>query len=209
MAYRHKEVQGAKEAITVGCAFLLREIEVAAIRSEHLVAISGPGCGSVSLLVEASKTDGAAEGVTRTLACTCPAMDCPVKAAMSLKQGRQPYQYVVRTRTGQAVSKETMVDAIKGYAELLGQENVSRVTGHSMRVTGAQRLLRAGLPLGQVQLFGRWHTAGEALRYLRDTAINKQILREAMVRTSGRPKEPGATKQGPSRRWEKVLAHRR
>ena len=93
-------------------------------------------------MIEASKTDGAAEGVTRTLACTCPAFDCPVKAATFLKQGRKPYQNMVRTRTGQAVSKETMVDAIKGYAELLGQADVSRATGHSMHVTGAQRLLR-------------------------------------------------------------------
>ena len=45
-----------------------------------------------------------------------------------------------------------------------------RITGHSARVTGAQRMASSGLPLAVIQLFGRWGS-NAVPGYVRDSLL--------------------------------------
>ena len=184
--FTHKEVKKAKDVIVVGCAFLLREIELAAVQRRHFEFSAGTGCGVATLLVETSKVDIEARGAKRSLECTCPLADCPVKAARRVCEDLSRDEHIVQDRAGGPVSKEKMIAVLKDLATLRGAVDVTRITGHSMRVTGAQRLINAGLSLEQVRAFGRWKSVGLALRYLRETAISRQILRNAMARDGRR-----------------------
>ena len=61
---------------------------------------------------------------------------------------------------GQAVEKDAMVGSILAAARALGVEPLrdgsERPSGHSLRATGAQGLLRRGWSPRAVQLMGRW-----------------------------------------------------
>ena len=74
-----------------------------------------------------------------------------------------------------------MVEALKGYALSCGTKDVSQITGHSMRVTGAQNLLTAGLDLEQIKLVGRWKSTAQMMKYLREMAINEAILSKVLT----------------------------
>ena len=133
----------------------------------------------------ASKTDTIAQGAVRKLPCICPLANCPVAAIKQLCAGKQPYQWLAQTRQGGPVPKETMVDALKEVGLHCGMLDVTHITGHSMRVTGAQGLVRAGLTMEQIMLFGRWKSSCHMFAYLRGTAISATIMKSAMSRVAG------------------------
>ena len=65
--------------------------------------------------------------------------------------------------SGGACPKPAMVGTVVAAAErlqvpLANADGTSRVSGHSLRVGGAQGLTRLGFPLWSVQLMGRWGT---------------------------------------------------
>ena len=66
----------------------------------------------------------------------------------------------------------TKAQVVAFYSELVSRAGVSglRITGHSARVTGAQRMAAAGLPLAVIQLFGRWGS-NAVLGYVRDSLL--------------------------------------
>ena len=177
-----KTVQGAVDAITVGFASMLREIEVAALTVANITFQEDEGCGRASAFVQGSKTDTEAKGVTRQLSCTCLAADCQATAVKRLCMGRQPFQHLVITREGTAVSNEAQIEAMKEYSRQHGMLHVTRNTGHSMRTTGAQRWAAAGLDLEMIQLFGRWERARQMMKCIRQSALS--------VKCTNKPREP-------------------
>ena len=47
------------------------------------------------------------------------------------------------------------------------------ITGHSARVTGAQRMAQAGHPVSLIQLFGRWGSPA-VMQYVREAALGSR-----------------------------------
>ena len=82
-------------------------------------------------------------------------------------------------KDGVAVSKAAMVAEIRSMAEAL-KAPAGRYTGHSLRVTGAQRMALAGIPLEQIRVFGRW-SSNQALKYTRGTVLNNMCLGSAVT----------------------------
>ena len=209
--YRHQQIASICDVIGVGCSWLLREIELAALQVKDAEFQAGTGCGSVALTIAASKTDTMAYGAVRTLPCTCPQRECPVAAVKRLCLGKQPFQRLVQSRQGVVVTKEKMVEALKEFGVKSGMADITRITGHSMRVTGAQRLVKAGLSMDQIKLFGRWKSSNHMFAYLRETAINADIMKSAM--TQGADSSVGSSRHAHKlvamkRKWPKLHPRR-
>ena len=69
---------------------------------------------------------------------------------------------------GQPATKREVVQEIRAAAKLSGA--AGRFTGHSIRVTGSQRLAKAGVSEAKITAFGRW--ASNAFRlYVRDAVL--------------------------------------
>ena len=119
----------------------------------------------------ASKTDPTARGITRTLGCACPSTLCPVKALRAVFArcaGSATDAFVVRNLKGEPCTKAEVVAEAQQVARLTG--TVGWVTGHSMRVTGAQRLALAGVGETRIITFGRW--SGLVFRrYVREAVL--------------------------------------
>ena len=155
VAFRHASVAYVPEAIVVGSCGLLRESELANLRVRDITLLKGTGCGSISIHSSASKTDWRARGCVRTLCCTCLVVCCPVKAVSVLVDSAKEFDdFLVRTHDGQFVSKQMMVAAMKCFAKHIGQEG-RRITGHSLRTTGAQAIAAAGMSDPRIAIFGR------------------------------------------------------
>ena len=89
------------------------------------------------------------------------------------------------TRDGTAVSKEALIEAMKEYCRLHGMQDVTRITGHSMRTSGAQRWAAAGIDLEITQLFGRWECARQMMKYVREAALSIKCTKK-IARTKRR-----------------------
>ena len=66
---------------------------------------------------------------------------------------------------GSVCSKEAITETFRAAARCVGVPLVSpdgseKISGHTLRVTGAQGLARLGLDLWAIQLFGRWGVGG-------------------------------------------------
>ena len=170
-----------RNALVAGAWFMLREVELATSRAALLEIVPGPaGEARATWHLPASKTDQRAEGVARTHYCSCtpgsrPSASCVVHVlwdqALWLKR-KFPELYdqdgkpssdlpVFPTAQGTVVNKASMTATIVEGARRLGMavrtaDGSHRVTGHSLRVSGAQGLTRRDLDLWTVQLLGRW-----------------------------------------------------
>ena len=172
--------------ITICCAWLLRELESsgAALADVTLHEGSGGSCGWVEWNLPASKTDPTARGATRSLRCACPSTLCPAKAMRTVvtiselvRQALSPVPEaenhpLICTDEGQAMTKEQMVTFYREIAKASGIWNL-RITGHSCRITGAQRMALAGHPVWTIQVFGRWGSAA-VLGYVREALLGHQ-----------------------------------
>jgi len=162
-----------RDAALVGAWWALRELELGAARRDQLELGQGSGCGSATLHLPASKTDPMGAGRARTHGCSCaesPAM-CPVAAArrtLSHEKEAGPESPLFPTTTGQFCSKEGSVATFQKLAVATGLQE--RVTGHTLRVTGAQAMAKAGMDLWQIQLFCRWGSSA-VLGYVRDAPL--------------------------------------
>jgi len=63
---------------------------------------------------------------------------------------------------------------------LVSEDGTSRVSGHTLRPTGAQGLTRMGLDIWAVQLLGRWGSS-VVQRYVRDAATGTEAARARTV----------------------------
>jgi len=189
---------GGRNAMVLGCWFLMREVELSTARAAAVGLDKARR--EVSFYLPASKTDTQALGVRRAHRCSCPqggapSPRCPFHAAwdqLLMLQRRFGSQFVDGSPSpelllfpredGTAVSKESMAETIRVAATAQGIEapldGSERVSGHSLRVTGAQGLAQLGVDMWAIQLLGRW--GSEAVRgYVRDTLLARAAGRAA------------------------------
>ena len=133
----------------------------------------------------------------RAHACTCPAVICPVKAARALTQGLEAGERVLQDKDGRGLSKKDTIRLLKAFAASQDVDP-TRVTGHSLRTTGAQQLAEAGLSSEQIKLFGRWASSANMLKYARDAHIRPGIIAEALKK---RQRSPAPPKERARKRW--------
>ena len=184
-----------RAALMVGAWWLCREIELSNMRA-MLVEFAGSGSSLVATLhLPASKSDQLALGSARSLRCLCPPDPshhdralCPVHTLaehLLFLQARLPQTFLegeasvdlplFPSAEGTVVTKAAMQDCIVEAGRLLGiqrsaPDGSERITGHSLRVTGAQGLVMRGWDLWTVQLHGRWGS-DVIKRYVRDSPL--------------------------------------
>ncbi len=162
---------GGTDSILIGCWWLLREVELAGLMKSDITLLDGDGCGVASLNIALSKCDHTAKGAHRKLSCVCPRPLCPVAAVrrvLATVDGEARGSYVIRNLEGAPATKAEAVQEIRHLGRHLGI--TAGLSGHSMRVTGAQRLARAGVSEGRISLFGRW-ASNAMLVYVREALL--------------------------------------
>ena len=164
----------------------------------HLSRVDPLGVPTGSLQLPATKADLEATGVTRTHGCICGGgpvrASCPVHAlwdqqlllATLFRQRCRPAAPdmtlpLFPTASGKVASKAAQAETIKCAAQLLGtplanSDGTQRITGHSLRTTGAQGLARLGLDVFSIELLGRWGSS--CVRgYVRDASVTSAAAR--------------------------------
>jgi hypothetical protein len=176
----------SRDVAIVSSWWMLREIELAAATIGQLTieARNPEGspnglCGRAVFNLPVSKSDYRALGKIRTHNCACPSPVCPVAAAQRLRaraialaaRGRKalPTAPLVPTPTGEHQTKAQVVAMYQSLVDKVGSSHL-RITGHSPRVTGAQRMALAGISEWRIQTFGRWGSSA-VLAYIRETLI--------------------------------------
>ena len=165
-----------RTAIVVGAWFLTREVELSCSRA-CLVRVTEGSPATISWSLPASKSDLRADGVERVHVCGCEGAQKPGCPVCSMRKHltflRTAFPAMVRgesfaddfplfpTDQGGVCSKEAMSATLVEAAKFLGvplesPDGSEVISGHTLRVTGAQGLTRLGLELWAVQLFGRW-----------------------------------------------------
>ena len=144
----------------------------------------------------ASKTDTQAFGASRSHRCGCgqgaASPSCPFHAAwdqLLWLRRTFPTQFDASGRpardlplfpdwSGGTVAKHKMTDTIVRAARLLGvgdaPDGAERISGHSLRVTGAQGLVVLGWPSEAVRLMGRWESK-DVERYVRLAPLERLL----------------------------------
>ena len=189
----HGGPMGPRNCLVISAWWLLREVEVANVRAIHVTIRPGiVPCAEMHL--PASKADQEAKGTSRTHACACSAgqirPDCPVHALWDqilLLKKLYPQQHqagtpdavlpLFPTLEGTAIDKSNFTQTVVVAARHLGLPETAaggmeRLSGHSMRATGAQGLARLGMDIFSIQLLGRWGSS-TVLAYVRDAAVGQ------------------------------------
>ncbi|CAE7216757.1 unnamed protein product [Symbiodinium natans] len=183
--------------VVLGCWFLLREIEVAALKVKYFVV--DEKSQTVSLTLQSSKTDTQGDLVMRCHACYCqvmPANLCPfhvAKAFVSLLP-QDPEAPAFSNSEGSVLSKEESVQMIRDVlansdveltrAGMAGE--VQRFGGHCLRVSGAQFLSRCSIPLSTIMLLGRWGSRSVE-RYVQEAALESFVVTAPRGIGAGQP----------------------
>ena len=198
---------------------MLREIEAANLRARHVTfrCVRGALVAEISLPV--SKSDQEARGVARAHACLCAdgpvRRDCPAHAAflhLRLLRPLFPARFAAGVpdrdmpffpqAAGTPASKAGFANTIRRAAQLqdiqlTSEDGLERISGHSLRATGAQGMATLGLDTYAVQLLGRWGS-GVVLKYVRAAAITAAAssARAAALATTLRTITGAATAEG-------------
>ena len=179
-------------------AFLLREVELAHLMMEDVTFDFDKR--TVTLGLSMSKTDPSGRGAKRTRACNCKArsgmkglMDCPWLSGLTEEQVRKAPVVGQRGGPQLMVSKENMVATLKmdvakmveeleGHLESVPRPNLSQITGHTLRRSGAKDAVRRHqMPLAMVQWLGRW--GSDAVRGYVEEALEEMPEMEVQLTT--------------------------
>ena len=193
-----------RNALIMAGWWMMREIEVSNLRAS-CVAVTQGRCPSAALTLPASKSDQAGVGVRRTHTCICrngaTRPFCPAHVAwdqLIILKRLHPRHFAgdslvtdlpfFPAEGGEPCTKDGFTQTIVKAAQLLEMPTASdldnvRVTGHSMRPTGAQFLARAGLDTYTVQLLGRWGSS-TVENYVRDAVISEAASRARATQLS-------------------------
>ena len=185
---------GPRNMLMIGSWWLLREIEASGVRAAHARIVEGRPLVA-TLLLPTSKSDTAALGAARAHPCICgdgrPRADCPVHALwdqlLALRDrfpGRhhdgkpEPSLPLFPTAEGQPISKTSFTKTVVEAARRTRQPEANadetlRLSGHSLRASGAQHLARLGMDLLSIQLLGRWGSTA-LLTYVRDASGHRR-----------------------------------
>merc|ERR1712194_883052 len=179
-------------AMIAGAWFLAREVELSTTRAKLVsLEVNSEGDPVVRWYLPASKTDTEARGVARAHGCSCTttaAPSCPYHAVLDQlarlrrlfparwsEAGPDDDLPLFPAEDGSVVTKDRMVATIVAAARrlkvpLAAPDGSARVSGHSLRVSGAQGLAKAGLDVWAIQLLGRWGSAA-VLGYIREVPL--------------------------------------
>ena len=191
-----------RAAIIAGSWWLCREIELSTSRARLLEILVPPdGVPSARWHLPASKSDTEAVGMARSLFCACEVVGrpaCPVHCLwdhVCFLQHRFPHEFVdglaswdfplFPTEAGKVVTKHAMATTIMHAAinlqvPLSAPDGSERVSGHSLRVSGAQGLARLGWDLWAIQLHGRWQS-DIVKHYVRDAHLSPAGVASGLV----------------------------
>lgn len=166
--------------VIIACFFLLRELEVAAVKIGHVCL--DRDARELRLHLPVSKTDVSAVGCVRAWKCLCRPDDdrpkherapCAFCAAMQHHEALKEL-YGVRNfagrhfdwpyfpqANGRVIGKEHFVRTIEHLGQLCGEQlrdaqGARRFGGHSCRVTAARWLAALGLPVDILKSLARW-----------------------------------------------------
>ena len=203
-----------RNAMVAGAWFMTRELELSCARAAMVTVDKSSGSPVVRWHLPASKTDARAEGVARSHGCSCsggpPNPACPAHALWDqlifLKRefpdrwnGDTPDWSLplFPTSSGAVCTKSAMASTIVKAAELLkaplsSPDGSERITGHTLRATGAQGLARMGIDLWAIQLMGRWGSE-VVRRYVREVALESAASWAASAASSSRSALPKPT----------------
>ena len=157
----------------------------------------------VGLLIRKSKTDQAAKGVKRTLACngrqTCT-RECPFSLAIRVLAERpngKPGDYLFGLTVG---AKRNRTHTAKCWAKVLHRD----ITGHSARRSGAMYYTRRGLDIQDISLLGRWRSSA-VFRYMEEAMQERPMNTRAMEPTEEEAKESVVNHAQSLERWRDKL----
>ena len=161
--------------------WFLREIEARHARVSH-ITIDFDSLKADWKLPN-SKTDHLALGTIRSHCCSCmtTARDvCPFHAlvdqvgmAESLPENSQKWLFPTSSggKSSKAGWSKTFVAiALYNGFESNSENGACRFSGHSARSSGAQHLVKLGIDLWRIQIFGRW-SSDAFLKYIRESPL--------------------------------------
>ena len=176
------EVQAAKDLFIFSCLFMLREIELAALKVRHVTFNDQDQ--TVSVYLALSKTDTEARGCIRKWGCLC-ASDS--KAPCAYHAGKSQWEYLMSifrgnvdedapffpNEAGQHRTKQQTVDAFILLARHAGAAvecQGRKVSGHTARISGAQFLASIGVEVAVIMLLARWESR-VVLHYIKEAPL--------------------------------------
>ena len=176
-----------RQAFTVACFWLLREIELAHLL--HSSVTVNREQASVTLRLSVSKTDPQALGCSRSWGCVCDgkpdvlcgyhavvfAVECNL-AYFTAKGMDVPPDWPLFPSVGDGImSKEGVITSLERFAvgaglDIVGQGGRRRFGGHSFRVTGARRLAAMGIEVMVIMCLARWESH-VVMRYVQEAPL--------------------------------------
>ncbi|CAE7206489.1 unnamed protein product [Symbiodinium natans] len=174
--------------VAVGSWFLLREIEIAALRQKHMQI--DREAQTIIMTLWASKTDQIGNLVTRTHRCYCGSVGpclCPFHVALAFSEGLQvdPEAPLFTDRAGSVLSKSETIESIRSILQWnsvplvrpgpAGHQQVERFGGNVLRVSGSQFMARRGVPLSTIMLVGQWGSSSIE-RYVQEAELDSFVL---------------------------------
>ena len=188
-----------RNMIVAGSWFLMREIELSTAKAQSVTIDAAAVPPRVLWHLPVSKVDPKALGTSRVHGCACtssgPSAACPTHAiwdqllylaktfpksfstASGVPQCTDPDLPLFPCLGGEVATKAKVTDTILAAAGHLRvpvsvADGSERISGHSLRATGAQGLSALGLDLWAIQLLGRW--GSDAVKgYVREAHIQK------------------------------------
>ena len=134
---------------------MLREVELAAVRRQHISLDFKSKWVTFTFLVSKNHQEG--QIVKRVLQCLCDKrvcdVSCPVYTSMRLLDGMVGLG-LDRACTNRK-KRQVQSQLIEDWRILYG----TKVSGHSGRRTGALRYIRRGWAIAQVAYLGRWRSS--------------------------------------------------
>ena len=181
-----------RNALVIGSWWMMREVELSTVRAVH-VDLTGDWTRNnlhAKLTLPASKNDAAALGAARAHRCHCVGaitVMCPTHAIadqLGFLRRAFPDRFIngrpmldlplFPDAQGRVVNKVSMSATIVAGGRTLGVrdelDGSFKLTGHSLRSTGAQGLISIGWRPDAVQLQGRWQS-DTVRRYTREAAL--------------------------------------
>ena len=196
------------EMTILACWFLMREIEISAMKACHMEV----NCSTktVAMFLPASKTDTEARGVRRTHGCGCVSLEgritivsrrlCPFHLALDLLEvleeafGKEytagATNPLFPTKEMRTMTKEASIESMRVVVAaagipltrtIAGGRKTQRFNGHGPRVSGAIFLARRGIQVITIQGLGRWGT-DSVLRYVQLAPLDElpHIAKQAL-----------------------------
>eukprot|EP00435_Cladocopium_sp_Y103_P033043 s4907_g8.t1 len=151
-----KVVPLSSELFEFGVIWMLKEIELSAVRKSHIQLDFNKK--RVRLTLPSSKTDQEGESVSRVVQCLCEAricaVSCPFFVAMRLLDRMCALNLDLACVTNKK-KPATKAQLVRDWKKTYG----TKVSGHTTRRTGALRYIRRGWAIAQVAYLGRWKSA--------------------------------------------------